>query len=284
MNGRELTLSWHELRAALWHPLFVALVLVIVGLIISLGPYDAFLGLHPLEKTLFYANGVASFIGLLVASIGVLQWRGGTVHTFAALAMAVVGASVWGIWFGVFLGAHVPTLGDYLLITGFNMTFALLAEVVLVSFLLGRILDDLGIDGQSQPVARATASPPPAPLTVEVLGRQFLRHELLLLAAEEHYVSVTTSDGKSVLLRGNLSDAVVDLPETLGFRVHRSTWVARQAVAQLQKSSKGWRLQLRSGAEVSVARSRQADVAVWVESAVHGMEKAPQGVPFAGKR
>ena len=59
MNGRELTLSWHELRAALWHPLFVALVLVIVGLIISLGPYDAFLGLHPLEKTLFYANGVA---------------------------------------------------------------------------------------------------------------------------------------------------------------------------------------------------------------------------------
>lgn len=283
INGRELKLLWHELRGLLWHPLFVALLLTFTAVIIALGPYDGFMLLSTMEKTVFYANGVVTFMALLVGVIAVLNRLGRVVRSFAVLAVAVIGASVWGLWFGVLLGATPPHLVDYILVFSFNLTFALLGEIVLVSFLLGRILDDLGVSPKTaaSAVPEAVAAVPaqlPPPQTIEVLGRRFLLGELWALTAEEHYVSVGILDGKTVLLRGTMSDAVAALPETLGVRVHRSHWVSRQAVAALVRSSKGWRVQLGCGAEVPVARSRQADLVHWLNTSGGGMEKGtPQG-------
>ena len=299
VNGRELTLVWHELRALLWHPWFVALVLVTNFVIILLRPYGDLVGLEPPEKVLFYANGVGSFLALLVLAFRLCMWGRLRIFTVPLLIVSVVGATIWGLWFAHLLGAPQPHLPDILLVSTFNLIFAVLAEIILVSFLLDKICSDLGLGNQGLASRRAgrdevansanigrdvapaeapTAAPAVAE-TVEILGRRFLASEVWLLTAEEHYVSICLVDGKSVLLRGNMSDAVATLPQALGIRTHRSFWVARQAIDTLMRSSKGWRITLRCGAQVPVARSRQAEISGWID--LPGQKKAPRGAPLS---
>lgn len=191
------------------------------------------------------------------------------VFSVLVLAASMVAASVWSLWFAHLLGARLSRLSDYVLVTSFNMVFALIARVFFVSFMLNSLLQDITKD--AVPEARPTqalpgASPTPAPPAVEILGRRFRSGDLWRLAAEQHYVSVGTQDGKSVLLRGNMSDAVAVLPPDLGVQVHRSHWVARAAISTVKRSSKGWRVVLLNGIDVPVARPRQSDVAQWIET------------------
>lgn len=53
INGREVTLIWHEVWGLLWHPLFMAFVMVASVIIIFLRPYDDVLQLGRMQKTLF---------------------------------------------------------------------------------------------------------------------------------------------------------------------------------------------------------------------------------------
>jgi DNA-binding LytR/AlgR family response regulator len=100
----------------------------------------------------------------------------------------------------------------------------------------------------------------------------------LHLKAEEHYVAVTLREGRSLLLRGRLADAIAQLPLDQGMQVHRSHWVARAALAQVFRAQTGWRLRLDSGLEVPIARNRSADVRAWVETPCKKPPETPGGL------
>jgi hypothetical protein len=107
------------------------------------------------------------------------------------------------------------------------------------------------------PVA-ATAAPlvvPPARLIARLNPR--LGDEVLALQGEDHYVRVHTNQGSELLLM-RLGDAIAELDGMEGLRVHRSWWVARQAVGEARMNGRRACLVLING--LAVTASREATV------------------------
>ena len=78
---------------------------------------------------------------------------------------------------------------------------------------------------------------------------------LLALNADGHYVHVYTDAGADIILY-RLSDAITELGDVQGLRVHRSWWVADRAIAPDGVSLE--RLSLVNGLEVPVSRSNRS--------------------------
>ena len=93
----------------------------------------------------------------------------------------------------------------------------------------------------------------PAPILARLPPR--LRGAALYaVEAEDHYIRLHTSAGSDlVLLR--FSDALAELQGIEGAQVHRSWWVARDAVASSRREDGKLLLMLRSGTEAPVSRS-----------------------------
>jgi len=90
--------------------------------------------------------------------------------------------------------------------------------------------------------------------------------EILHLEAQQHYLKVSTALGSSVILY-RLSDAVEELEDADGLRIHRSHWVRRSAVKKAERENGRLWLRLVTGLRVPVSRSYQLGVkdAGWLE-------------------
>lgn len=86
-----------------------------------------------------------------------------------------------------------------------------------------------------------------------------LGRDLLCLQMEDHYVRLHTLEG-SVLVLMPLTRAIADIGPIEGLRVHRSWWVARQAVQGIIHDGRNVRLRLTSGLEAPVARAKIAEL------------------------
>lgn len=78
---------------------------------------------------------------------------------------------------------------------------------------------------------------------------------VLQVRADDHYLHVVTRYGRS-LIRGRMRDAAVRLTEADGLQVHRSHWVASEAVAKVMLRGRDYRMLLKDGTELPVSRSR----------------------------
>ncbi|WP_147278014.1 MULTISPECIES: LytTR family DNA-binding domain-containing protein [Paracoccus] len=81
------------------------------------------------------------------------------------------------------------------------------------------------------PMLRQPPPPPvpPPPRTVRFGSYSWPVSALRLIRAEEHYIRIITKE-QEVLVRYRLSDAVSQLPEDAGMRVHRSYWLSYDAI------------------------------------------------------
>ncbi|MDZ5646152.1 LytTR family DNA-binding domain-containing protein [Nitrospirillum sp. BR 11828] len=77
---------------------------------------------------------------------------------------------------------------------------------------------------------------------------------LLALEAEDHYLRIHTDRGSDLVLM-RLRDAIADLGEGLGMQVHRSFWVARDAVVAVTVRGQVGQLRLSDGTVVPVSRT-----------------------------
>jgi DNA-binding LytR/AlgR family response regulator len=57
-----------------------------------------------------------------------------------------------------------------------------------------------------------------------------------------------------------LSDAIAELDGVEGLQVHRSWWVARDAVDEVKRDGRNLRLRLSNGVEAPVSRNRANDL------------------------
>ncbi len=109
----------------------------------------------------------------------------------------------------------------------------------------------------------APAAPEPAeaaPPADAAPAHPFLRRlppglgaELLCLEMQDHYVRVQTAAGSTLLLM-RFRDALAELGD-LGLPVHRSWWVAHDAIAALEPDGRSLRLRLTDGSHVPVSRA-----------------------------
>lgn len=81
------------------------------------------------------------------------------------------------------------------------------------------------------------------------------RGELIHMTSELHYLSVTTSKGRSLILY-TLRDAIRELPPNAGFQTHRSHWVNLAHVKDFKTNGRGATLTMSDGAKVPVSRSK----------------------------
>ena len=79
--------------------------------------------------------------------------------------------------------------------------------------------------------------------------------ELTALEMEDHYVRAHSSQASTLILM-RLRDAEAELTGIDGLRVHRSWWIARDAVEQVVRDGRNVRLKLKGGLEAPVARDR----------------------------
>ncbi|UMZ10570.1 LytTR family transcriptional regulator [Pseudomonas sp. MPFS] len=77
--------------------------------------------------------------------------------------------------------------------------------------------------------------------------------QILVIKAEKHYVRVTTSRGEELVLY-RFSNALADVAEEDGSRVHRSYWVRRCAVVSRRTHGKNMELLMSNGVVVLVSR------------------------------
>lgn len=96
----------------------------------------------------------------------------------------------------------------------------------------------------------------------------YLLEAALCLQMEDHHVRVHVP-GRSYLQFGLMRDVVAALDERRGLRVHRSWWVARDAVRSWYKEGRSVVLALSNGLNVPVARNRVAILRAegWLEEA-----------------
>jgi len=73
---------------------------------------------------------------------------------------------------------------------------------------------------------------------------------------EDHYVRVHRASGSTLELMP-LQDAIARYGSG-GLQVHRSWWVAADAVVGAERDGRNWRLRLSNGQRVPVARNRIA--------------------------
>ena len=125
----------------------------------------------------------------------------------------------------------------------------ILTIVVPIHLLLWLIIDR---KAHSAPVVEAV-EPPSNP---EFLERSsgLAVSDVLALQAEEHYVRIHTEEGAE-LVHYRFGDAVDEMPDELGLRVHRSWWVAGRAVRSAKRGSRRWQLKLISDVAVPVSDS-----------------------------
>jgi hypothetical protein len=94
---------------------------------------------------------------------------------------------------------------------------------------------------------------PDAPAILRRLPRPE-RGRLLALSAQDHYTQVATDRGRALVLI-RLSDAIAEASPAPGLRVHRSHWVALDAVAGARRTGDRAMLLLTDGAEIPVSRA-----------------------------
>lgn len=114
-------------------------------------------------------------------------------------------------------------------------------------------------DGAFVPVIAADAAPGVAALPSPFLDRipAQLGTRLIALEMEDHYVRVHTASGSDLILM-RMRDAIGELAGVPGMQVHRSWWVARDAVTGVQRDGRNVRLELANGLIAPVSRERVA--------------------------
>ena len=104
-----------------------------------------------------------------------------------------------------------------------------------------------------------THANPTPPKFLERLPLKLRGAEVWAVEAEDHYLRLHTSKGQDLILL-RLADAVAELEGIEGMQVHRSWWVARDAITDARRGDGRATLTLRDGAEVPVSRTYAAQL------------------------
>ena len=229
----------------------------------ALGPFGTYADLTVGMRYAYWVGLVlAGYLNILVAA-----------HAIAAFAPRL--AAGWALaW--ITLASALPTtfvvawvesllrLSHPVALSVFPRVYGSVAVVQLAMLLcLTRFrppAETLLLKRRRQEVQAAPVSETPAPeKTFYKRIPSHLGGELLALGAEDHYLRVVTPLGSDLILM-RLSDALAELGPGAGLQVHRSWWVAKDAVRELRRDGARTVLVLCNGLEVPVSRTYLAAV------------------------
>lgn len=169
-------------------------------------------------------------------------------------------AFFWG-WADQYLNLLPAVAGFWLFVKALDIAFPAVTE--------SSILHEGGQElGDGSPKEATEPKDRPRERKPSALERRFpeiVGQTLLAIEADEHYVRLHTDAGsKHVLYR--FRDALKDVEELAGLRVHRSWWVAEDAMEDLEQTASGFGLKLKGGLIAPVSQTYRRDVQRTIES------------------
>ncbi|WP_309644203.1 LytTR family DNA-binding domain-containing protein [Phenylobacterium sp.] len=192
------------------------------------------------------------WIGLMV--LGTV-W-GGTVANFVfggearpanlPLRVLITTLGISGPFTGVVWLANRIFMGQQI---GLYQSAYLFLIVALISLVMTVI--NLLVERRAPPETEGPAAPP---RFLERLPLKLRGAEVWAVESEDHYLRLHTSKGQDLILL-RLADAVAELEGIEGTQVHRSWWVARDAIADAKRGDGRATLTLKDGSEVPVSRT-----------------------------
>jgi hypothetical protein len=228
------------------------------------GPFGTFSDLTLFQRLVYWPVGIAgvAFTVILFEQLAMRRLPGGW-HPILRIAIGAFAAGPFAA--ALLLALDMAYRGEAL--TAYNIGFRWLL-VFLIGFpialvenyirpaALARHREAALADAQ-----RAAPEPVPAPAPEPAPEPPlFLRNldlddgqELIRIETQDHYLEVVTSHGGVRILK-RMSDALAELNGFPGLQVHRSHWVALDAVDRLEREGRKARVVLKNGDALPVSR------------------------------
>lgn len=273
INGETLRMRRFETARAMRHRYLIALyVLMWIGLTV-LDPSGQTTTTPLGIRLMNYAAGVLvvalGLTGIYTLAEAILGGKGRVVvlsHWYVVLTVSVLALAASETTVFYLTGVERITPKIFAVLTVFYFVVIEINLQLVVWLVLPRILLEIRKD----PAVAEPATPSHARLHAG--GHDIPVETILHLEAQGNYVGIVT-DTRSYDVPGPFSALLVQLPDGLGLRVHRSHWVAQRAVLGHRRKGRELVLDLTSGGEAKVALPRQAEVIDWL------VKTAPKAAP-----
>lgn len=241
------------------------LIMAVIGLVFGfLGPFGTYampVALRLAYWVSFIIIGYAIFrpisiaAGWLRESIGISVWAAELLSTaVAALPLTfLIAFAIAGMRFDPqFLGDQFLFL--YLQCAGIGFGIFLFMRILFGRE--GATEQPIHDDPEPEPSKTALILEPVRPVQTKLHDRLPTGFPDLIIAlgVEDHYVRVHAAERTEMLLL-RLSDAIREMEPLEGIQVHRSWWVARDAILTSKRDGRNVRLSLSGGLEVPVSRA-----------------------------
>lgn len=243
MPSSDLHFTMRELQRHVRSPLLWAALAGTATVLGLAGPFGTYEVLPIVPRMAYWGVTVVATYAIGVAVIaGLEQVR----HPRGSVPVYMLYGAASGLPIALFVHAlnrlafDGPAIG-FLPLFGYTTAIAAVGSAVISAF------------------TRSLASRQAAPATARrpsLLDRLPLerRGEITRLSVQDHYVEVATDKGRHLLLM-RLSDAMAETEGMEGMQVHRSHWVATNAVVRSARRDGRLYLHLADGSEIPVSRS-----------------------------
>ena len=262
VSREPMHFTLRKMQALLTEPRFWGAVLTVSVVLGVAGPFGtfAYLGLLP-RFAYWFAISLLTFLAGYATVVPTLRllpdrpgWRPLRIIVAGFVAAVPVTAIIVAFNAALFVETDAAT-GDVLRL--YVNCGLIAAAVTFLSTLIGeREAPEQPapeVPAAAAPPAQATIATTPRPKLLDRLPPQ-LRGRLVRLAMQDHYVEVFTDKGSTLVLM-RLADAIEETAPVEGLQVHRSHWVAADAVAGTKREDGKLHVKLADGALLPVSRS-----------------------------
>lgn len=230
----------------------IVLVILGFGLVFSvLGVYDTH-GLPFYMRFTFWTATMAT--GIITSVIVTPLIANHLLKEQHLVVQIVVGSLIVSVPVTIVLTAFNPTFSfnSSLKIWGFQYVYVLIISLV-VAISAYPFMKKIGAYGKVETTEEAAVQ-----TFLKRLPFKYHHAELFGISAEDHYLRVYTDRGEELILL-RFADAMRDLSGAQGLQVHRSWWVVKSAVVEIQTEAGKKILILKSGTKVPVSRTFMQD-------------------------
>lgn len=281
-SGGEAPLNMNFIRELLLSLRFKLFFVMSIGLFALIQPYQ------PVSPERWQAITIIAVVGLSVIAfyLGIIlmftklsqRLSLSQLPTFWVLLISSLMASFAGQWALLLFGEAPKSVFDTLLIWVFHFYMFVSLEIAFSALVLPEIIANLpcskSINESTDREPSTIQSPFSDASSIIIAGNRFRPQTIKWVRAEEHYISISTFDGKTFFLRARLRDFLAQVSEDLGFSIHRSYWVAWIAISQVEVAKDSITVVLDEGTAWPVARGRRSEfVKEWKQRVLISTEK-----------
>ncbi len=228
-------------------PRHATLWLALTALFGFVGPFGTYMDLALVERLAYWGLALGVPWGLMVVIIRFAE-RAPALAQVPPVWRLAGSVAVWGVpATGMVYGLEAATRDwiNHLTVAYVYVCVVIVGSVVVVCVRLTR--------SQATPVpTHAADARDTSPRFLDRLPAD-LGTRLLSISAEDHYIRAVTDQGSTLILM-RFSDALAELDGLDGERIHRSHWVAADAVMRIARDSGRLSVHLTDGRQLPVSR------------------------------